>query len=84
MYTKKEKLYPAYVSKHNSNRERQVILLMIPSGETREPKSEGRKVKSERQQWWHYLAVKNLLPLLRGITSNNNLWFLLFELSPFH
>ena len=50
MYNKKEKLYPAYVSKHNSNRERQVILLMIPSGETREPKSEGRKVKSEGQQ----------------------------------
>ena len=31
--TKKEKIYPAYVSKHNSNREKQVILLMIPNGE---------------------------------------------------
>ena len=30
LYVKKEKIYPAYVSKHNSNRERQVILLMIP------------------------------------------------------
>ena len=27
---KKENIYPAYVSKHNSNREKEVILLMIP------------------------------------------------------
>ena len=26
-------MYPAYVLKHNSNREKQVILLMIPNGE---------------------------------------------------
>ena len=26
-------IYPAYVSKHNSNSEKQVILLMIPNGE---------------------------------------------------
>ena len=26
-------LYPAYVSKHNSNREKQVILLVISNGE---------------------------------------------------
>ena len=31
-----------YVSKHNSNREKQVILLMISHGETHEAKSEGR------------------------------------------
>ena len=48
-------IYPAYVSKHNSNREKQVILLMIPNGEG-----------------WHYLAVKELSALLRGITSKNN------------
>ena len=29
LYAKKEKIYPAYDSKHNSNREKQVILLMI-------------------------------------------------------
>ena len=29
----KKKLYPAYVSKHNSNREEQVTFLMIPKGE---------------------------------------------------
>ena len=33
LYTKKEKLYPAYVSKYTSNRENQVILLTISNGE---------------------------------------------------
>ena len=31
LYVKKEEIYPAYVSKSNSNREKQVILLMIPN-----------------------------------------------------
>ena len=33
LYAKKEKIYPAYVSKDNLNREKQVILLMIPNGQ---------------------------------------------------
>ena len=33
MYAKKEKTCPVYVSKHNSNREEQVILLMISNKE---------------------------------------------------
>ena len=53
LYAKKEKIYPTYISKHNSNREKQVILLMISNGE----------------KLWHYLAVKNLSALLRGITT---------------
>ena len=53
MYAEKEKIYPAYVLKHNSNREKQVILLTIPNGEVR----------------WHHLAVKRLSTLLIGITS---------------
>ena len=64
MYAKKEKTYPAYVSKHNLNRETQVILLVIPNGEKHAAKSEGRR--------WHYLTVKKLSALLRGITSKNN------------
>ena len=40
---------------HNSNRDKQVIILMIPNGEG-----------------WHYLAVKKLSELLRGITSKHN------------
>ena len=49
-------MYPSYVSKHNSNSERQVILLMISNGE----------------KLWHYLAVKNLSQLLRGIISKHH------------
>ena len=30
---KKKKRYPAYVSKHNSDRKKQIILLLIPNGE---------------------------------------------------
>ena len=37
LYSKKEEVYPAYVSKHYSNREKQVILLMIPKGDKRVP-----------------------------------------------
>ena len=32
MYAIKEKIYSAYVSNHNSNREKQVLLLMISNG----------------------------------------------------
>ena len=32
LYVKKEKIYPAYISKHNSNREKQVFLFMTPNG----------------------------------------------------
>ena len=30
---RKKKIYPAYVSKHYTNREKQVVLLMIANGE---------------------------------------------------
>ena len=33
LYAKRQKIYPAYVSKHNSSQEKQVILLMILNGE---------------------------------------------------
>ena len=33
LYVKKGKIYPAYVSKHNSNCQKQVILLMIANRE---------------------------------------------------
>ena len=33
LYVKKEKIYPAYVSKHNSNHGKQVILLMTSNGD---------------------------------------------------
>ena len=48
-------IYPAYVSKNNSNGTKKVVLLMLPNGEGR----------------LHYLAVKKLLALLRGIATKN-------------
>ena len=53
LYPKTEKIYPAYVSKHNSNREKQVILLMISNGEkqpyltTKKPSALLRGITSE-------------------------------------
>ena len=41
LYAKKVKIYFAYVSKHNLNREKQVILLMIPNRNGLEAESEG-------------------------------------------
>ena len=42
LYAKKERIYPAYISSHNSNREKRVILLMILNGKGSEAKSEGQ------------------------------------------
>ena len=53
-----------HVSKHNSNREKQVILLMISNGEIHKAKSEGG------QPLWHYLMA--LSALLRRKASKNN------------
>ena len=48
---------PAFISKINSNWEKQIILLMIPN---------------EEKEGWHYLAIKRLSTLLRGITSEHH------------
>ena len=61
---KKKKIYPSYISKHNSNRGKQVIILTIPKGEACKAKSKGRGR-------WHYLEVKELSALIRGITSKH-------------
>ena len=53
---KTEEIRQAYVSKHNDKRNNQVNLLMITDGDTN----------------WHYLAIKSISGLLRGITSNHN------------
>ena len=57
-YAKKEKIYPAYVPRHNLNREKQVILLMISNGQIRE-RSEilAKRAKSEGCEWWETLAT---------------------------
>ena len=52
-----KKICPAYIPKIYLNCEKQIILLMIPN---------------EEKEGWHYLAVKKLSALLRGITSKHN------------
>ena len=55
-------MYPSYVSKDNSNREKQREKIISNREKLYEAKSEGRL---------QYLAIKKLSPLLRGITSIN-------------
>ena len=50
-------IYSPNVTKKSSNREKQVIVLMI---------------SNEEGQRWYYLAVKRLSALLRGNTLKNN------------
>ena len=65
LYVKEKEIYPVYISKHNSTREKQIILLMIANEE-----KEGREAKFEGR--WYYLAVKKLSTLLRRITSKHH------------
>ena len=53
---KTEEIGQAHISEHNDKRNNQVNLLMITDGTNN----------------WHYLAIKNLSGLLRGITSIHN------------
>ena len=53
---KTEEIRQAYISEHNDKRSNQVNVLMITDGTNN----------------WHYLAIKYLSGLLRGITSNHN------------
>ena len=56
LYIKEKEICPAYISKINSNCKKKIILLMIPN---------------EEKEGQHYLAVKKLSTLLRGITSRH-------------
>ena len=51
-----KQIRPAYVSKYNNERDIQVNLLMI----------------ADNNYNWHYLAVKIISGLLKGITSKRN------------
>ena len=53
----KKEIEPAYTSKYNCKRKKQVILLMITDDDNNR---------------WNYLAVKGLPTLLRGIISNHH------------
>ena len=56
LHIKEKEILPAYISKHNSTCEKQIILLMIPN---------------EEKKGWHYLPIKKLSALLHRITSKN-------------
>ena len=53
---KTEEIRQAYISEHNDKRYNQINLSMI----------------TDRNSNWHYLAIKNISGLLRGVTSNHN------------
>ena len=57
---KRKNIYSAYVSNYSSNREKQVILLMVSNIEGREAKSKGR-----RQQRWYYLTTKKAIWIIK-------------------
>ena len=48
-YSKEKKICPVYISKINSNCEKQIMLLMIPNKE---------------KEGWHYLAVKKIVCII--------------------
>ena len=50
-------IFSVYISKINSNCKKPIILLMIPNKE---------------KERWHYLTVKKLSALLKGIASRDN------------
>ena len=56
-----KQIRPAYISKYNHKRDNQVILLMITDDDKH----------SNGVENWHYLAVKSISGLFRGITSNH-------------
>ena len=60
LYDTKRKKHPAYISKHNSDRGKEVILLMILHGE----------------KLCHFLSVKKLSLLLRGNRLNITVIFI--------
>ena len=72
LHTKKKKIYPPYLSKDNSNPQRQVIVSVIPIGEgSKEPEA-----KEDNDIIWQ---KKELSALLRGITSKRYWKFYCFN-----
>ena len=60
LYTKEKEILPAYTSKHNSIRAKQINLSII---------------LNQQKEGLNHLAVQKLFALLRGITSNHKVDF---------
>ena len=56
-----KQIRPAYISKYNNEYDNQVILSMITNDDEH----------SDAVKNWHYIAVKSISKLLRGITWNH-------------
>ena len=75
----KKKKYVLLMFQNITKMWKKVSFLMISNGEIRkwleilamQVESKGCQAKSEGR-WWHYLAVKKLSALLRGITSKHH------------
>ena len=81
MYATKEKLYPAYVSKHNSNREKQVVLFMISNGEGRERSKTLANVQVRRTM--ALSCIKKTISIIKRNNVKTSPWFLLSKLPSF-
>ena len=49
LYIKEKEIYQAYISTHNSTREKQIIHLIIPN---------------EEKEGWHYIAKKKFIRII--------------------
>ena len=52
----KKDIRPRYISKHNKTRDHKINLLMITDGKCT----------------WHYIAIKSIPALLKGVSSKHN------------
>ena len=85
-YTKKEKIYPAYFSKYNSNCEKQIILLIIPDGEgwhyfaVNELSTLIKGIKSKQHGDFYYLncfhsfAIENKCEFHKKVCENKDIF----------
>ena len=69
MYAKKEKIYPAYVSKHNSNREKLVGFSALLKGIT--PKHKGYFYCLN---YLHFFRTKNKLESRKRVCQNRDFY----------
>ena len=75
---KRKKICSGYVSKNSSNREKQVVLLMVSNIERSKAKSKG-----QQQQRWHYVKTKKTIYIIKRNNYEQPRWFLLSELLSF-
>ena len=71
-YAKKENIYPAYVSKHNSNHEKEVIPSTIPNGEEWHYLALKNYLGSKHHGYFHSLICLNSFAAETNRQSHKN------------